>query len=153
MIRDEGGEVEIVNRKLWQIRQVSYSSIDWNKLKVGMKVVINYNIEKPKRWGYWYDYFIENYQKRYLLFDRTLIKTGMVTHTGTQNQHDKMVFYYRNDTVCLEGILLVGYDGSSKKIPVKIDSDNVSDVLEIRPHATLKEKEGEGYETGVKPGK
>ena len=70
-----------------------------------------------------------------------------------QNQHDKMVFYYRNDTVYLEGILLVGYDGSSKKIPVKIDSDNVSDVLEIRPHATLKEKEGEGYETGVKPGK
>lgn len=38
------------------------------------------------------------------------------------------------------------------KIPLEIDSDNVADVLEIKPHATLKEKEKENYATGVKPG-
>lgn len=47
---------------------------------------------------------------------------------------------------------MVGLNGNSKRITVKIDSDNVSDVLEIRPHVHITEKEKEGYETGVKPG-
>lgn len=52
----------------------------------------------------------------------------------------------------MEGTLLVGPEGSFNKLPVKIDSNNVADVLEIRPHTSLKEKEMKGYETGVKPG-
>ncbi|KAK6641848.1 hypothetical protein RUM44_013566 [Polyplax serrata] len=116
----ENEEVMVADKKLHEIRQVSYLSIDWDKLKVGMKVVVNYNIDKPKQWGLWYDYFIEDIHKR-------------------------------NDVYYLDGILLVGQDGCLNKLHVRLDSDNVSDVLEIRPHATLKEKEAEGYETGVKP--
>lgn len=54
----------VADKKLHEIRQVSYLSIDWDKLKVGMKVVVNYNIDKPKQWGLWYDYFIEDIHKR-----------------------------------------------------------------------------------------
>lgn len=58
--------MQVVDRKLNEIRQVSYSSIEWDKLQIGMKVAINYNIAKPKQWGLWYDYVIERIQKRYL---------------------------------------------------------------------------------------
>lgn len=64
-----------------------------------------------------------------------------------------LLCFNRNDVYYLDGILLVGQDGCLNKLHVRLDSDNVSDVLEIRPHATLKEKEAEGYETGVKPGR
>lgn len=52
----------------------------------------------------------------------------------------------------MNGTLLVGYNGVTGKIPVEINSDDVSDILEIRPHVTISEKESECYETGVKPG-
>lgn len=62
---DEEDKAEVAERTLGEIRQVSYSSLDWESLKPGMKVVINYNIENPTKWGYWYDFVIETISKRY----------------------------------------------------------------------------------------
>ncbi|KAL0266427.1 UNVERIFIED_CONTAM: hypothetical protein PYX00_008963 [Menopon gallinae] len=120
LFESDEDKVEIAERTLDEIRQVTYSSLDWDSLKPGMKVVINYNIENPDKWGYWYDYIIDFVTKR-----------DCITY--------------------VKGTLLVGYNGVTDKIPVEINSDKVLDVLEIRPHATVTEKEMEDYETGVKP--
>lgn len=52
----------------------------------------------------------------------------------------------------MQGTLLIGYNGTKGKIPVEINSNDVADVLAIRPHVSVSIKEKDNYETGVKPG-
>lgn len=85
-----------------------------------MKVVINYNVDSPGSWGYWYDFFINKVFKR-----------------------DPVIY--------VKGTVLIGYKGCMGRISLEINSDNVADVLEIKPHATVEEKEEENFETGIKP--
>lgn len=67
--------------------------------------------------------------------------------------HRNINYFHRGIVTYVKGTLLVGYSGTLQKIPVEIDSDNVADVLQIRPHTLVSEKESDNYETGVKPGK
>lgn len=56
----------MADKTLDEIRQVSYASHNWEDLKPGMKVVINYNVENPGSWGYWYDCLISKVSKKYV---------------------------------------------------------------------------------------
>lgn len=57
-------EEDAVERHLDEIRQITFASYHWEDLKPGMKVVINYNVENPGAWGYWYDFLINTVIKR-----------------------------------------------------------------------------------------
>ncbi|XP_072761128.1 E3 ubiquitin-protein ligase UHRF1 [Anoplolepis gracilipes] len=84
------------------IRPRARCLIPFNKLSVGQKIMINYNVDEPKEVGLWYDFTISNIENK-----RTLKELSGILHMGYDHQLEILKVNTKGEVYAIEAAKLL----------------------------------------------